>query len=54
MTSKGSSPSSNVIRFAPGLSAGREVGASWKLVAQRKVKSYSPSLNFYAFDISFL
>ena len=25
-----------------------------KLVAQRKVKSYSPSLNFYAFDISFL
>ena len=25
-----------------------------KLLAQRKVKSYSPNLNFYAFDLSFL
>jgi tRNA (guanine37-N1)-methyltransferase len=29
-------------------------GKVMKLLAQRKVKSYSPSLNFYAFDISFL
>jgi tRNA (guanine37-N1)-methyltransferase len=29
-------------------------GLVMKLLARRKVKSYSPSLNFYAFDLSFL
>ncbi len=31
-----------------------EEGRVMKLLARRKVKSYSPSLNFYAFDLSFL
>ncbi|HIH00919.1 TPA: hypothetical protein HA259_02380, partial [Thermoplasmata archaeon] len=29
-------------------------GRVMKQLSRRKVKSYSPSLNFYAFDLSFL
>ncbi|UCE91749.1 MAG: class I SAM-dependent methyltransferase family protein [Methanobacteriota archaeon] len=35
-------------------SAAVKEGKVMKLLAQRKVKSYSPSLDFYAFDMSFL